>query len=129
MSASPLATGRFVIQEHAASTHHFDFRLELDGVLKSWAVPKGVSSVPGERRLAVPGEDHPLTYVDFEGEIEEGNYGAGHVTIWDRGQYDLLDRKDYKYVVRLRGEKLRGAFVLVRIKTGVWLVMKMKTDP
>lgn len=117
--------GKFVVQEHHATTHHYDFRLEMDGVLKSWAVPKGVSTKPGERRLAVQVEDHDLAYADFEGEIAEGNYGAGKVTIWDRGTYVLVDRKDYKLVFNLRGEKLRGSFVLVRTKEKIWLIMKM----
>jgi DNA ligase D-like protein (predicted 3'-phosphoesterase) len=121
-------TGRFVVQEHDATTHHFDFRLELDGVLKSWAVPKGVSTKPGERRLAVAVEDHSCDYVDFEGEIEEGQYGAGTVTIWDRGIYELVDRKPNKLVFVLHGEKLTGSFVLVHTKEKMWIIMKMKKE-
>lgn len=122
------ATGRFVVQEHAAKTHHYDFRLELDGVLKSWAVPKGISTKPGERRLAVQVEDHACDYIDFEGEIEEGAYGAGRVTIWDRGDFELVDRKDYKLVFKLFGRKLRGSFVLVHTKEKLWIIMKMKKE-
>ena len=121
-------TARFVVQEHDARTHHYDFRLELDGVLKSWAVPKGISTRPGERRLAVEVEDHDLAYVDFEGEIEEGLYGAGTVSIWDRGRYKLVDRKDYKLVFNLYGAKLKGSYVLVHTKEKMWLIMKMKKE-
>jgi DNA ligase D-like protein (predicted 3'-phosphoesterase) len=117
---------RFVVQEHEAKTHHFDFRLEMDGVLKSWAVPKGISSRAGERRLAIQVDDHDLAYADFEGELEEGVYGAGTVKIWDRGTYELVDRKDYKLVFDLKGEKLKGSYVLVHTKEKLWLVMKMK---
>jgi DNA ligase D-like protein (predicted 3'-phosphoesterase) len=119
---------RFVVQEHDATTHHYDFRLEMDGVLKSWAVPKGISKKSGERRLAIQVEDHDLAYVDFEGEIEEGVYGAGIVKIWDRGTYDLVDRKDYKLVFNLNGEKLKGSYVLVHTKEKMWLIMKMKKE-
>ena len=116
----------FVVQEHDATTHHYDFRLEMDGVLKSWAVPKGISTKPGERRLAIQVEDHALAYVDFEGEIEEGVYGAGTVKIWDRGPYELVDRKDEKLVFNLKGEKLKGSYVLVHTKEKLWIIMKMK---
>ncbi len=122
------ATARFVVQEHGATTHHFDFRLEMDGVLKSWAVPKGVSTKPGERRLAVEVEDHELSYIDFEGEIEDGNYGAGTVKIWDRGTYRLVDRKDYKLVFNLAGKKLKGSYVILHTKEKLWLIMKMKHE-
>ncbi|MEE8639623.1 MAG: DNA polymerase ligase N-terminal domain-containing protein [bacterium] len=121
-------TARFVVQEHDARTHHYDFRLEMDGVLKSWAVPKGISTKPAERRLAVQVEDHDVDYINFEGEIEEGVYGAGTVSIWDRGRYDLVDRKDYKLVINLHGEKLKGSYVLVHTKEKLWLIMKMKKE-
>ncbi len=119
---------RFVVQEHDARTHHYDFRLEMDGVLKSWAVPNGISTEPGERRLAVQVEDHDVDYINFEGEIEEGLYGAGTVSIWDRGRYDLVDRKDFKLVFNLHGKKLKGSYVLVHTKEIMWLIMKMKKE-
>lgn len=112
---------RFVIQKHAASRLHYDFRLELDGVFKSWAVTKGPSLDPHERRLAVEVEDHPLDYGDFEGTIPKGQYGGGTVMLWDRGYWEpegdphkMLDKGDLKF--RLEGERLQGSFVLVRMK-------------
>ena len=134
----------FVIQKHDASNLHYDFRLEVDGVLKSWAVPKGPSTDPRERRLAVPTEDHPLEYADFEGVIPEGEYGAGAVLVWDEGHYrNLKEDDDGKEVplekalddghvtVWLEGKKLRGGYALIR--TGKsddkrWLLVKMKDD-
>ncbi|MGH7563623.1 MAG: DNA polymerase ligase N-terminal domain-containing protein, partial [Gemmatimonadota bacterium] len=120
---------RFVIQKHAASSLHYDFRLEADGVLKSWAVPKGPSTDPRDKRLAMPTEDHPLDYHDFEGVIPEGEYGAGAVIVWDRGTYrNLTDDGDEVPVARaiddghlkiwLDGEKLRGGYALTRIGKG-----------
>jgi bifunctional non-homologous end joining protein LigD len=105
---------RFVIQRHAARRLHYDFRLERDGALASWAVPKGVPLEKGERHLAVHVEDHPLDYADFEGEIPAGQYGAGTVEIWDRGTYDLVEeKKDGGLTVRLHGERLQGTWTLV----------------
>ncbi len=134
----------FVIQEHDASRLHYDFRLEVDGVLKSWAVPKGPSTDPSEKRLAVNTEDHPLEYVDFEGTIPEGEYGGGTVIVWDGGTYDNLreEKKDHrmsmaesfdegKIEIRLHGKKLKGGFVLIRTgkkEEGKWLLKKMKDD-
>ena len=130
---------RFVIQKHAASSLHYDFRLEVDGVLKSWAVPKGLSTDPSDKRLAIRTDDHDLDYIDFEGVIPEGEYGAGTVIVWDRGDYRNLTEDDGKSVdiaaaldnghavVRLDGEKLRGAYALQRIRSGdreQWLVIK-----
>ena len=117
---------RFVVQEHHASHLHWDFRLEMDGVLKSWAVPKGMPEQPGVRRLAIQTEDHPLDYIDFEGEIAEGLYGAGTVTIWDRGTYDLEERDPKKLVFVLFGERLKGGYVLVHTREDQWLLFKRK---
>ena len=134
----------FVIQEHDASSHHFDVRLEVDGVLKSWAVPKGPSTDPSERRLAVPTEDHPLSYADFEGTIPEGEYGAGRVIVWDAGTYatdktdedgtpvSLADQlADGHATVWLRGEKIHGGYAFIRTDDGDeerWLMIKMDDE-
>ncbi|MCL7941959.1 DNA ligase [Halomonas sp. ATCH28] len=130
---------RFVIQQHAASTLHYDVRLEVDGVLRSWAVPKGPSTDPRVKRLAIPTEDHPLAYADFEGVIPEGEYGAGTVLIWDRGHYrNLADHasiaeqlEDGHATVWLEGEKLRGGYALIRTHLGQgegWLLVKMEDE-
>jgi DNA ligase D-like protein (predicted 3'-phosphoesterase) len=131
---------RFVIQKHDASSLHYDFRIEAGGVLKSWAVPKGPSLDPREKRLAMPTEDHPLEYGHFEGVIPEGEYGAGTVLVWDAGTYRNLTEDDGEEVpidealeaghasVLLEGEKLRGGYALTRIGTGKrerWLLVKM----
>ncbi len=133
----------FVVQKHAARTLHYDFRLEVDGVLKSWAIPKGPSLNPKEKRLAVPTEDHPLEYADFEGVIPEGEYGAGTVLVWDFGTFRNLTEKKGQPVslsegvahghlkVWLEGRKLRGGFSLTRFKTGkeeAWLLTKAEDE-
>src|SRR5437879_3435251 len=127
----------FVVQKHRATRLHYDFRLAIDGRLKSWAVPKGPSQSRADKRLAVHVEDHPLDYANFEGKIPEGNYGAGTVMGWDRGYYDLegdlgalrqLEKGEIKF--SLNGEKLRGSFVLVKLKQSEkgneWLMIKHK---
>jgi len=119
----------FVVQEHKASHHHFDLRLERDGVLVSWAVPKGIPEEPGDRKLAVQTEDHPLEYADFEGTIPEGEYGAGEVTIWDKGLYEPLLWENDKIELVMKGDRLAGRYVLVRFKKAGdhdWLILKGK---
>ncbi len=133
----------FVIQEHAASSLHYDFRIEVDAVLKSWAVPKGPSTDPSEKRLAVPTEDHPLAYADFEGVIPKGEYGAGTVLIWDRGSYrNLKDEggkrksvsqqiEDGHVTIWLEGQKISGGYALIRTQDGKdarWLLIKMNDE-
>lgn len=122
----------FVVQRHEASHLHFDLRLEEDGVLKSWAVPKPPPEVEGLRRLAVATEDHPLEYRHFEGTIPEGEYGAGKVEVWDEGGYVPEERSDVKRVFRLLGRKLRGKYALIKLKPGDrrdknWLLFKLKS--
>ena len=135
---------RFVVQQHDARTMHYDFRLEADGVLKSWSVPKGPSQDPADKRLAVQTEDHPLDYEDFEGVIPPGDYGAGPVIVWDAGTYDnettdksgsdisvadAVGRGHVSFV--LHGRKLRGGYSLTRFRSGRqpgWLLVK-KADP
>jgi DNA ligase D-like protein (predicted 3'-phosphoesterase) len=132
---------RFVIQKHDASTLHYDFRLEAGGVLKSWAVPKGPSTDPSEKRLARPTEDHPVDYLDFEGVIPEDEYGGGTVLVWDTGPYENRTTGDDgetipvseaiengHVVVWLHGEKLTGGYALTRTGSGEdarWLLVKM----
>jgi len=130
----------FVIQQHDARSMHFDFRLDVDGVLASWAVPKGPSMDPREKRLAVRTEDHPMEYADFEGEIPEGEYGAGTVIVWDTGDYENMSQKDGKKIpmsealreghakVNLFGKKLKGGYALIHTKMRGddknWLLIK-----
>lgn len=117
----------YVIQKHAATHLHFDLRLEMDGVLKSWAIPKEPPTSLGVKRLAVQVEDHLVDYASFEGAIPEGEYGAGTVEIWDKGTYKLIDRKENKLIVEIDGAKLNGAYVLVRFKDDKnWLFFKKK---
>lgn len=135
----------FVIQKHDASTLHYDFRIEVEGVLKSWAVPKGPSTDPSEKRLAVPTEDHPLEYADFEGVIPDDEYGGGSVIIWDRGSYGNAKEEDENgkrpsvseqiddghVTIRLNGEKISGGYALIRTGDGDderWLLVKMDDE-
>lgn len=117
---------RFVIQKHQATHLHYDFRLEMDGVLKSWALPKDPPTTSGVRRLAVQVEDHPLDYIDFEGSIPEGTYGAGTVEIWDKGTYILRTRKEGKIEFTLQGNKLEGIYLLIRFRNKNWLFFRKK---
>ncbi|MGQ0640561.1 MAG: DNA polymerase ligase N-terminal domain-containing protein [Gemmatimonadaceae bacterium] len=136
---------RFVIQKHAARNLHFDLRLELDGVMKSWAVPKGPSLDPANKRLAMQVEDHPIEYNTFEGIIPEGEYGGGTVMLWDRGTYTTPDngpdatetlRRGYEkgdFKFELRGKRLKGSWVLVRMRRGdagkpTWLLIKHRDE-
>lgn len=133
----------FVIQKHDASHLHYDFRLEINGTLKSWAVPKGPSTNPQDKRLAMETEDHPMDYATFEGVIPEGNYGAGPVIVWDHGTFDNIKEKDGKKVplqqcykngqieVDLHGKKLNGGYALIRTPMDTddkkkWLLIKMR---
>ena len=135
---------RFVIQKHHATRLHYDFRLELGGVLKSWAVPKGPSMNPKDKRLAVMVEDHPVGYIDFKGTIPDGNYGAGKVEIWDNGLFIPVDEEENPIIEKaalkaisqgelkfvIRGKKIGGGFVLVRLKKDEknWLLIKHKDE-
>jgi len=142
---SPASKLSFVVQRHKASRLHYDFRLEMDGVLKSWAVPKGPSLNPADKRLAMMVEDHPYDYKDFAGTIPEGNYGAGIVEIWDKGMYTDLDNsgkltaeknlraglKAGNLKFRLFGSKLKGEFALVKLKgndDNSWLLIKHRDE-
>jgi DNA ligase D-like protein (predicted 3'-phosphoesterase) len=135
---------RFVIQKHHASSLHYDFRLEFGGILASWAVPKGLSTDPRDKRLAIQTEDHPRSYIDFEGVIPQGEYGGGTVLVWDTGGYDNLRARkgpnsmsmershdDGLIEVCLHGEKLQGGWALKRIEGGRkprWLIIKMDDE-
>lgn len=129
---------RFVVQHHAARSDHYDFRLEIDGVLVSWAIPKGPSTNPKDRRMARRTEDHPLEYAEFEGVIPDGEYGAGSVIVWDCGTYaNRTEHEMTKCLGRghlsfcLDGEKLHGGYALTRIREGkneTWLLLKRRDD-
>ena len=128
----------FVIQQHHATSMHYDFRLEVNGAMRSWAVPKGPSTDPRDKRLAMQVEDHPISWNAFEGRIAEGNYGAGAVIIWDRGTYRPLADGDFGEALDdghasfwLEGEKLRGGWSLRRIRDGKkpqWLLVKRRDE-
>ncbi len=118
---------RFAVQEHHARRLHWDLRLERDGVLASWAVPKGIPADPSTNHLAVRTEDHPLMYLDFEGEIPKGSYGAGTMSVWDHGTYDALKWESYEVQVVLHGERVQGRYVLFRTRDDQWMIHRM--DP
>jgi DNA ligase D-like protein (predicted 3'-phosphoesterase) len=122
----------YVIQEHQARRLHWDLRLENQGVLKSWAVPKEPPIVEGVRRLAVAVEDHPIGYSNFHGTIPEGEYGAGTVKIWDRGSYETIKWKKDEIIVDIHGKKLKGKYVLIKTRFGgsknSWLFFKKKSE-
>jgi bifunctional non-homologous end joining protein LigD len=120
---------RFVLHEHAARHHHFDLRLEHEGVLASWAVPKGMPEEPGQRRLAIETEDHPLSYIDFTGSIPGGEYGAGEVTSADSGWYDPVLWEKNRIEVILHGSAYKGKYVILRFKKAgekEWLIIRAR---
>jgi len=141
-ASSSAGRPRFCIQKHDARNLHYDFRLEFDGVLKSWSIPKGFSTDPTVKRLAIRTEDHPVDYLDFEGVIPEGEYGAGKVLLWDLGTYKNITEKEGgirelgksieqgHFLISLHGEKISGGYAMTRIddKEGQWLLVKMKDD-
>lgn len=116
----------YVIQEHWATHHHFDLRLQIGSVLKSWAIPKQLPEKEEEKRLAVETEDHALEYSEFEGLIPEGMYGAGKVKIWDSGFYEPEEISDKKIIVNIKGKKLKGKYCLIKFKGKNWLFFKKK---
>ncbi|MFW6134908.1 MAG: DNA polymerase ligase N-terminal domain-containing protein [Elusimicrobiota bacterium] len=131
---------KFVVHKHKAKTLHYDFRLEIDDVLKSWVIPKGPSLNPDTNRLAIQVEDHPITYIHFEGEIPQGQYGHGEVIVWDRGDYEYEEEKPINKQLEngsiefiLRGEKLKGKYRLIRMKKtkGIkshWILKKLHDE-
>ncbi|HJU12995.1 MAG TPA: DNA polymerase ligase N-terminal domain-containing protein [Candidatus Nitrosotalea sp.] len=118
----------YVIQEHHAKRLHWDLRFEIEGTLKSWALPKSPPEREGEKRLAVEVDDHPIEYALFEGEIPAGNYGAGTVKVWDRGTFEVLERESKKLVVNIIGDRLKGRYCLLHFKPNQknWLFFKLK---
>ncbi len=119
---------KYVIQFHKSKKSHYDLRLEYEGVAKSWAVPKGPSKKFGEKRLGVQVNDHSVDYMDFEGEIPEGQYGAGKVELWDTGWWEPESISNKKIVAIIHGKKLKGKYALVNFKGKNWLFFKMKDD-
>ena len=116
----------FVVQKHHATRLHYDFRLEMEGVLKSGVIPKGPPTESGIRRLAVQVDDHPVSYIDFEGDIAEGLYGTGTVEIWDKGEYELQQKEPDLLTFTLRGDRLQGEYALVHTGAKNWLLLKTK---
>ncbi len=125
--SSSASAGRFVVQEHDASRLHWDLRLEHEGTLASWALPRGVPDHPKENRLAVHTEDHPLEYLEFEGEIPKGEYGGGTMTVWDSGTYDAEKFRDGEVIAEFSGDRMRGRYALFRTQGSDWLIHRM--DP
>jgi DNA ligase D-like protein (predicted 3'-phosphoesterase) len=122
--AQPL---QFVVQEHFARTHHFDLRLEREGVFKSWALPKGFPTEVGEKRLALEVSDHDLAFGDFEGEIPPGEYGAGRISIWDRGEYQQIEWSEDRIVFIVQAKRIIGDYLLMRFPRGgrsAWLIIR-----
>jgi bifunctional non-homologous end joining protein LigD len=117
---------RFVIHKHQARKLHFDFRLEVNGVLKSWAIPKDIPLERGIKRLAIQTEDHPLSFINFEGTIPEGQYGAGVIEIWDKGDYQLIKAENNEINFILNGEKLKGRYALIKFKDKSWLLFRTR---
>lgn len=117
---------RFVLHRHSSRHPHYDLRLERNGVLKSWAVPKGLPESAGVKRLAVEVEDHPLDYIGFEGTIPEGEYGAGAVEVWDGGQYRIESWEEDKVVFELKGKRFSGLYALIRTGGKNWITFKTK---
>src|SRR3954451_16747138 len=118
-------TARFVIQEHHARSMHWDLRLEHDGVLLSWAVPRGIPPDPKRNNLAVHTEDHPLEYLEFEGDIPRGEYGGGSMRIWDRGRYEAHKMNDDEVIVTLHGDRVRGRYALFQTDGNNWMILRM----
>jgi bifunctional non-homologous end joining protein LigD len=127
VAPTPEGLPRFVVQQHDATALHWDLRLEHDGVLVSWAVPRGIPWSPDENHLAVHTEDHPMEYLDFEGDIPDGNYGAGHMDVWDHGTYETIEFTEKKAQVILHGQRVQGRYALFRTDGRNWMIHRM--DP
>jgi len=117
---------KYVMQFHKSKRPHYDFRLEVDGVAKSWAIPKKPEFKKGEKRLAVQVEDHSIDYMSFEGKIPQGQYGAGTVKIWDSGFYEPVKISEKEWIIDIKGKKLKGEFVLVKFRDKNWLMFRKK---
>jgi DNA ligase D-like protein (predicted 3'-phosphoesterase) len=139
-SKKPANIGTYVIQKHDAPHLHYDFRIEIDGVLKSWAIPNGPSIYTKDKRLAIPTEDHPIEYAKFEGVIQEGAHGAGNVMLWDSGKYRNLKKENGRLVsmsrcyknghieIFIKGKRIHGGYALIRFRGNNWLLVKMKDE-
>jgi DNA ligase D-like protein (predicted 3'-phosphoesterase) len=130
LKQSKKSSSIYVIQKHQATHLHYDLRLEMEGVLKSWAIPKEPPMQPNLKRLAVKTEDHPIEYAKFEGVIPEGEYGAGKVEIWDKGNFIPIELDDTKIIFSIKGEKLKGDYCLIKLRPKIdpknWLFFKKK---